>query len=63
MVKKKKAAKKKVAKKKTAAPRKKASKKKVAKKSKQELPLEKVARLARTRWYCADLIRCQILEE
>jgi hypothetical protein len=51
MAKKKKAAKKKVAKKKTAAPRKKASKKKVAKKSKQELPLEKVARLARTRWY------------
>jgi len=48
---KKKVAKKKVAKKKTAAPRKKASKKKVAKKSRQELPLEKVARLARTRWY------------
>jgi hypothetical protein len=47
---KKKAAIKKVAQKKAAAPRKKASKK-VAKKSKQELPLEKVARLARTRWY------------
>lgn len=48
---KKKAAKKKVVEKKTAAPRKKASKKKVVGKSKQELPLEKVARLARTRWY------------
>jgi hypothetical protein len=47
----KKVAQKKVAKKKTAAPRKKTSKKKVAKKSTQELPLEKVARLARTRWY------------
>lgn len=51
MAKKKKAAKKKVAKKKAAAPRKKASKKKVAKKSRQESPLEKAARLARTRWY------------
>jgi hypothetical protein len=48
---KKNAAKKKVAQKKAAAPRKKASKKKVAGKSTQELPLEKVARLARTRWY------------